>query len=218
MPPPPTHTLWLLPAIVIFYLEAGRSPGCGPRLPRQLYIMRGMLKVTVIKTVSRKTLHLQNRFDSSVCLQCRALLPRPPPPMVLWALITSLMPALPQRPPKWKWWMRSCQAPFPGWPWIHPLICYTASHDSDERNAGSWQHPCSLQKGKKKKKERWKVICLPPFNASLIYTTFIGPAWGGGDEVCLCNYVEQDIQHPWALLRLSKLPRCWHFFVFYFFN
>lgn len=79
MPPPPTHTFWLLPAIVIFYLEAGRSPGCGPRLPRQLYIMRGMLKVTVINTVSRKTLHLQNRFDSSVCLQCRALLPRPPP-------------------------------------------------------------------------------------------------------------------------------------------
>lgn len=90
MPPPPTHTFWLLPAIAIFYLEAGRSPGCGPRLPRQLYIMRGMLKVTVINTVSRKTLHLQNRFDSSVCLQCRALLPRPPPPwscepwLLLW--------------------------------------------------------------------------------------------------------------------------------------
>lgn len=77
-----------------------------------------------------------------------------PPPAVLWALITSLMPALPQRPLKWKWWMRSCQAPFPGWPWIHPLICYTASPDSDEHDAGIWQHPYSLQKGKKKKKEK----------------------------------------------------------------
>lgn len=115
--------------------------------------------------------------------------------------------------------MRSCQAPFPGWPWIHPVICYTASPDSDEHNAGSWQHPYSLQKGKKwKKRERWKVIGLPPFNASLICTTFRGPAWGGDDEVCLYNYVKQEIQHPWAPVKLSiKLPRCWHFGIFFFF-
>lgn len=51
---------------------------------------------------------------------------------------------------------------------------------------------------KKKKRDRWKEVCLPPFNASLIYATFRGPAWGGDDEVCLYNYVEQDIHHPSA--------------------
>jgi len=51
---------------------------------------------------------------------------------------------------------------------------------------------------KKKKRDRWKEVCLPPFSASVIYTTFRGPAWGRDDEVCLYNYVEQEIPHPSA--------------------
>lgn len=39
---------------------------------------------------------------------------------------------------------------------------------------------------------------IATIHASLTHTAFRGAAWGGNYKVCLCNYVEQDIQIPWA--------------------
>lgn len=112
--------------------------------------------------------------------------------------------------------MRSCQAPFPGWPWIYPVICYTASPDSDEHSAGSWWHPYSLPK--KREMERGMSATLQNFTHLRLLYLFEGLL---GEEMMRSTYtkwnttslrsikpVQQIVQMLTAPSSLIKLPLC----------
>lgn len=96
-------------------------------------------------------------LTAQVCFQCRTILPNPmcscEPQLLLWFWFFH------RDPLKGKWWMSSCQASVPQWPWIHPIICYTANCDNDEHQAGSWRHSYPLLK---KYRKRIKPASLHP--------------------------------------------------------
>lgn len=54
-----------------FYLEAGKRPGYGLRLPQEVYIMGSMLRVTVINTLSAEK-HFIYKTDLTAQFVCNA--------------------------------------------------------------------------------------------------------------------------------------------------
>lgn len=75
--------------------------------------------------------------------------------------------------------------------------------------------PLITKQKKEKKRDRWKKVWLPSFNASLTHTTFRGAAWGGNYEVYAItwNRISNIPQlHP---LKLGiRLLRCIAFLLF----
>lgn len=116
-------------------------------------------------------------LTDQVCLQCRTVLPNPmcpcEPQLLLWFWLFH------RDPLKGKWWMRSCQASVPWWPWIHPVICYTANHDSDEHKAGSWRHPYSLPKKRGERIKPASLQCVTQIHRVALWRAWLRNRWRG---------------------------------------
>lgn len=171
-----------------------------------MYIIRNMLGVTLTVILSpEKHLICKPDLISHFVGNAEHASQTPMWPCEPWL---ALMLDLPGRALKWsdEWAPVSCHS-LGGPEAIQLSAALPALTMMNTRQAAdntSNNYKINFKKKEKKKRDRWEKVWLPPFNVLLTHIAFRGAAWGANYKVCLCNYMEQDIQHPSAQLTKAE--------------